>query len=78
MRPAPVAELQIASYRGAGFGDAGVGPEIDFLVFDRAPQPLDEDVVAPGALAVHADGDARVLERLDDVDRGELAALGRC
>jgi len=33
--------------------DAGVGSEVDLLVFDRPPEPLDEDVVAPGALAVH-------------------------
>jgi hypothetical protein len=28
---------------------------IHFLVFDGSPQVLDEDVVAPGALALHAD-----------------------
>jgi hypothetical protein len=25
------------------------------LVFERAPEPLDKDVVAPTALAIHAD-----------------------
>ncbi len=32
--------------------------EIDLLVLQAAPQPLDEDVVHPAAAAVHADGDA--------------------
>jgi len=37
--------------------DRLIGSEIDLLVFDRFPEPLDEDVVAPGTLAVHADLD---------------------
>ena len=31
--------------------------EVDFLVFEAAPQALDEDVVHAPALAVHADHD---------------------
>jgi len=31
------------------------GVEIDALVFERSPQPLDEHVVHPAASAVHAD-----------------------
>jgi hypothetical protein len=31
--------------------------------------------VAPGALAVHADGAFGILQHLDEVRRGELAAL---
>ena len=38
--------------------DRDVFLEIDFLVFDAAPQPLDEDVVHPASAAVHADLDA--------------------
>jgi hypothetical protein len=26
-------------------GDAGIGVEVDLLVFEAAPQPLDKDVV---------------------------------
>jgi hypothetical protein len=29
-----------------GLGHAVIGPEIHLLVFDAAPQPLDEDVVS--------------------------------
>ena len=49
--------------------------QIDLLIFDAAPQPLHEDVVTPRALAVHADLDVRVLQHLDEVDRGELRPL---
>src|SRR5665213_1678313 len=55
MGPLDVVEVQIPAERCAGLGDAVIGLQIDFLVFDRAPEPFDEDVVAPGALAVHAD-----------------------
>src|SRR5206468_1482165 len=55
--------------------DAVVGPQIDLLVFDAAPQAFDEYVVAPGALAVHADCDAVVGEHAGEGRAGELAAL---
>ena len=32
-----------------------VGLQVDLLVLERAPEPLDEDVVEAAALAVHAD-----------------------
>ena len=47
MRPLAVVETQIPADRRAGLRDAGVGSEVDLLVFDRPPEPLDEDVVAP-------------------------------
>ena len=49
--------------------------QIDFFVFDRLPQPLDKDVVAPCAFAVHADFDVVCLEHLDEGRAGKLAAL---
>ena len=45
---------QIAANRGARLAHAIVGFQVDLLVFDASPQSLDEHVVAPGALAVHA------------------------
>src|SRR5439155_25818515 len=51
------------------------GPEIDLFVFDRAPEPLDEDVVAPGALAIHADRDRVLDQQAGELGAGELAAL---
>ena len=60
---------------GLGLGDAGIGVEVDLLVFEAAPQPLDEDVVHVAALAVHADRDPVALQGAGEVVAGELAAL---
>lgn len=54
-----------------------VGVEIALLVFDGAPDALDEDVVAPGALIVHGDGDVGGFQSLDELQGGELTALIR-
>ena len=53
MRPPGIVAAEIAADRGAGVGDRIIGVEVNFLVFHRSPEPLDEDVVAPGA-AVYA------------------------
>src|SRR5213078_5401444 len=52
-----------------------VGSQINLLVFDAAPQPLDEHVVAPSAFAIHADRDAVAGEDAGEGRPGELAAL---
>src|SRR3974390_1176870 len=75
MRSLAVVEIQIPADRGAGLGDAVIGPQIDLLILYRSPEPLDEDVVAPGALAVHADLDAVVGQQTGEGGAGELAAL---
>lgn len=49
--------------------------EVDFLVFDRTPEPLDEDIVPPRPLAIHRDGDFRLLQHGGEVDGGELRSL---
>jgi hypothetical protein len=61
VRPSAVVEVEVAGDRLSGFADAVVGVQIDLLVLDGAPEALDEDVVPPGALAVHAyaSGDGR-------------------
>src|SRR5207344_3105886 len=50
-----------------------IGLEVHLLVLDASPQPLDEDVVAPGTLAVHAGADAALTQNVDELDAGELA-----
>jgi hypothetical protein len=45
MRTAVIVEVEIAANRTAGVGHAVVSSEIQLLVFDAAPQSLDEDVV---------------------------------
>lgn len=72
MGTGPVVPGQIPADRGPRLGDAVVGPEVDLLVLDRSPQPLDEDVVPPGALAVHADGDLGLGEHGGEGLRREL------
>ena len=70
-----VIEGQVFGQIGAGVGHIVIGPQIDFLVFDRLPQPLDKDVVAPCAFAVHADFDVVFLENIGESRAGKLAAL---
>ena len=48
MRPAAIIKVEVSADRCAGLADAVVGSQIHLLVFDAAPQPLDEDVVPPG------------------------------
>src|ERR1700731_5163646 len=47
---------------GLRLSDRRIGMEVDLLVFQAAPQPLDKDVVHAAALAVHADRDPVVLQ----------------
>lgn len=75
MRSPAVVEGEIPADRGARVGHAGIGAQLDLLVFDRFPDALDEDVVAPGALAVHADLDARADQQGGELAAGELRAL---
>jgi hypothetical protein len=41
-----VVEVEPGANTGLGFGHSRVGIEVDFLVFETAPQPLDKDVVS--------------------------------
>ena len=42
-----IVKVEIAADRSTRFADAVVGPQINFFVFDAAPQALDEHVVPP-------------------------------
>src|SRR3712207_4789164 len=75
MQSAAIVEGQVPAHRGASLADRVVGSEVDLLVLDRPPQPLDEDVVAPGALAVHADGSTGLVQHAGEGVAGELRAL---
>src|SRR5262249_58554399 len=77
MWSAAVVKVQVTADRSPGLADAVVGSQIHLLVFDAAPQPFDEDIVAPSPLAVHADGDVVVGEHAGECRAGELAALIR-
>ena len=58
-----------------GLGNVLLGVEVDFLVFEAAPQPLDEDVIHAAALAVHPDHHPVPLQCPGEIVTGELAAL---
>lgn len=75
VRAARVVELDEAPQPLPGIADRVVGTQVHLLVLDRAPQPLHEDVVSPGATPVHADGHAALLERIRERQAGELATL---
>ena len=49
---ARIVEGKIASEPRAGLGDVVVRMQIDLLVLDGAPEPLDEDVVTPRAASM--------------------------
>src|SRR3954470_2633892 len=72
MRSPSIVEGQVSADRGPGLADRVVGPEINLLVLDRSPEPLDEDVVPPRASAVHADGDPGLEQHAGEVRAGEL------
>src|SRR5713101_9283120 len=75
MRTSAVIKVEIPADRMSGLADGFVGSQIDLLVFDAAPQPLDEHVVPPGPFAVHADGDAVAGKQTGERRARELRAL---
>src|SRR5260370_9253722 len=75
MWTAAIIEVEITADRVPRLATAFVGPQIYLLVFDAAPQPLDEHVVPPCSFAIHADRDAVAGERAGEGRAGELRAL---
>jgi len=73
MLPFLVVEAKPSTDSGLSLGDAGISMQVDLLVFQAAPQPLDEDVVHAAAFAIHADRDPTALEHAGKVAAGELA-----
>lgn len=57
MRPVAVIERQVGANILTGSGDGVVSCEINLLVLDAFPEPLDEGVIAPAVFAIHADFD---------------------
>ena len=75
MRSLSVIVCQIAAKTATRLRDTSIGAQVDFLVFDRPPQPFDKNIIAPRALAIHADRNLGVLQGREKGDGGELAAL---
>ena len=70
-----VVKVKPGANTGFGFGHCRISVQVDLLVFEAAPQPLDEDVVHAPALAVHADHDPVPFQGAGEVVASELAAL---
>ena len=75
MRTPAVVELDVTPDAGLRFADAVVGVQIHFLVLDAAPEPFDEDIVAPAPLPVHTLQDTVGGQQRDKPAVGKLAAL---
>jgi len=72
--PPAVIKVEVTADRSTSLADAVVGSQIHLFVFDAAPQPFDEDIVQPSALAVHADGDGIFDQHAREGRASELAA----
>ena len=57
MRTSAIVEVKIAADRLPPLADTVVRSEIHLLIFDAAPQPFHEHVIAPSPFAIHADLD---------------------
>ena len=75
VRASGVVKLEVTPDLASGFADRLVGMQVDVLVFERTPEALDEDVVGPATLAIHADLDAFFFEPSGEGFAGELTAL---
>src|SRR5271166_5562745 len=70
-----VVEDQPRADAAASLFDRGVGLDEHLLIFQAAPQPLDEDVVEKLAFAVHADAHTAGRQLVDESRAGKLYAL---
>ena len=76
VRPDLIVEVHIAPPL-LDVKDGLVGMEIDLLIFETPPQPLDKDIVPPPPGSIHADLNAMSLQKLGEFLAGELTALIR-
>src|ERR1700729_663773 len=70
-----IVEVEVAADPLPSLADAVVGAQIDLLILHGAPEAFNEDVVPPGAPAVHADGDGILAQHAGEIGAGELTAL---
>jgi len=56
-----VVEAEVGAKTAFGLHQVGVGLEVNLLVFDRAPESLDENIVQASPFAIHRDSHAMRL-----------------
>lgn len=77
VRALRVVEVQIRFQAALGLRYGIVSFQVDLLVFDGTPQPLNKHVVSPAPLAIHADPDTLMMQQASKFLAGKLAALIR-
>ena len=77
MRPLAVVEVQIPTERSACLANSVIGMQIDLLVLDRSPQPLDKDIITPRAATIHADRDRVLQQQAGERGAGELLGFNQ-
>ena len=75
MRPSHIVEIKVPRERAFEVAHALVGVQVDFLILHAAPQPLDEHVVHPAPLAIHAHPHCFGQQWRGEIVGGELASL---
>ena len=75
MRALVIIEAEVAVQAAPGFRSIPIGFQVDLLVFDCSPQPLDEKIVIVAAFPIHADPDVMFRQYLGESLCGKLAAL---
>src|SRR5690606_13651659 len=68
-------EVEVAVEVRVRIHDRDIAAQVDLLVFDGAPQSLDENIVERATLAIHGEPHAQIEQRLRELDRGELTTL---
>jgi hypothetical protein len=70
-----VVELEVGGKALSHLRYRAVCFEVDVLVRDASPEPLDKDVVHPATLSIHTDCNVLLVEKVRKDLRGKLAAL---
>ena len=75
VRPLVIVELEVVVESGGQVRYRSVLLDVDILVLDRAPEPLNEDVIEDPTAAIHADTNACHRQLAGEITRSELNAL---
>src|SRR5687768_16492621 len=75
MGPAGVRVRDPATDSSAGLGTGGVGAQVYILIFQAAPQALDENIIHAATFAVPADPNAGGLQHAGEGRAGKLGTL---
>jgi hypothetical protein len=73
----PLAIVEVHPLVDDALGCKAVGDilQVDSLVFERAPQAFDKDVIQVAPASIHADAHACIGQRSDPVCPGKLTSL---